>query len=218
MTAAASWTVRSRFVRSGLPYCRLRPASLAALMLALAACAPVRVREDAASLAAQAARERRFALQERWSLTARLAVSNGEDGGNGELAWKQDGDAFDFIVHAPVTGKTWRLHGDAQAATLEGVRDGVLSGTNATELLQRETGWAVPMAQLRYWIRAMRAPEGRAQLVFDAQGLPAELTQAGWKVEFRDWMEGEPPLLPRKVFATRGKARVRVVVEQWQTP
>jgi len=194
------------------------PALLALLMLALAACAPVRVREDAAGLAAQNAREAQFSSQQNWSLTARLGISNGEDGGNGELVWKQDGDAFDFTVHAPVTGKTWRLHGDAHMAMLEGLRDATLSGPDAAELLRGETGWSVPMSELRYWIRALRAPHGRAQLVFDAQGLPAELTQAGWKVEYRDWMEGSHPPLPRKVFASRGKARVRVVVEQWQAP
>ena len=196
----------------------LRSTVLAVVIVALAACAPVRVREDAAGLAAQSARETLLAAQDRWSLTARLGISNGEDGGYGELVWKQDGDAFDFTVHAPVTGKTWRLYGDAHAATLEGVRDAVLRGADAMQLLQSETGWAVPMAELRYWIRAMRAPRGRSQLVFDAQGLPAELMQAGWKVEYRDWMEGAEPALPRKVFASRGKARVRVVVEQWQAP
>jgi outer membrane lipoprotein LolB len=192
--------------------------TLLGVVFMLAACAPVRLREDAAGLAAQAARESSFATQDRWSLTARLAVSNGEEGGNGELTWKQDGDAFDFTVHAPVTGKTWRLHGDARGAMLEGVRETALSGSDANELLRSETGWSVPMAELRYWVRALRAPGGRAQLVFDAQGLPAELTQGGWKVEYRDWMQGAEPALPRKVFATRGKARVRLVVEQWQAP
>lgn len=214
-------SVRAGALRAGRVHRRLRGlarAGVLAGLLVLAACAPVRLREDAAGLATQAAREAQFATQSHWSLTARLAVSNGEDGGNGELAWTQDGDAFDFTVHAPVTGKTWRLHGDAHAATLDGVRDATLTGRDAGELLRQQTGWAVPMSELRYWVRALRAPSGRSQLVFDERGLPAELTQAGWKVEYRDWMEGASPALPRKVFASRGKARVRLVVEQWHTP
>jgi len=189
-----------------------------ALVLFLAACAPVRVREDSATLRAQSEREAQLAPQTNWSLHAHLGVSNGEDGGSGDLEWLQNGDAYDFTVRAPVTGKTWRLHGDARRATLEGLRDLPSTGTDASELLQREAGWNVPMDQLRFWARGLRAPQGKAALTFDAAGLPALIEQDGWKVEYRDWFDGPPPQLPRKVFAARGKYRVRLVVERWQTP
>ena len=94
---------------------------LALTLLALTACAPMRVRETPAALAAQQARETRLAPLTHWTLHAHIGVSNRGDGGSGDLTWEQDGEAFRFTVRAPVTGKTWTLSGDAGHAVLEGV-------------------------------------------------------------------------------------------------
>ncbi|UXI67416.1 lipoprotein insertase outer membrane protein LolB [Tahibacter amnicola] len=193
-------------------------AALAAATLLLAACAPMRTREDAATLRIQQQREAALAQAQRWQLSGRLAVSNGEDGGNGDLEWRQDGERFDLTLRAPVTGKNWRLHGDASRATLEGARDQVLTDRSAAALLDREMGWHVPVQELEYWVRALRAPGSRAQLVFNEHQLPATLTQSGWTIEYKDYFGEQAVPLPRKVFATRGKYRVRLFIEEWQAP
>jgi len=180
----------------------------------LAACAPLRTRETPAAAAAQAARESELAQHARWTITARIAVSNGQDGGSGELIWTQDGERYSFTVHAPVTGKTWKLSGDATRATLEGVDAAAAVGTDPERLLHDRLGWDVPLKDLDAWVRGMRA-QGRADVQYDAQNLPAVIEQAGWKVEYRDWFGERRPPLPRKVFASRGKARVRVAIESW---
>lgn len=188
---------------------------LVVLTVLVAACAPLRVHESPATLAAQSAREAELAPRNHWNLTARLAVSSGNDGGSGELEWRQDGASYVFTVHAPVTGKTWKLSGDAQRAVLEGVDQQPLTGNDPERLLRDRLGWDVPLAELTAWVRGMRASGMPAQLQYDARNLPAVLDQAGWKVEYRDWFDDRSPALPRKVFASRGTARVRVAIEQW---
>jgi outer membrane lipoprotein LolB len=184
----------------------------------LAACAPVRVREGAGGMPAQLAREAQLAGEGQWQLQAHLGVSDGKDGGSGELTWRQDGERYDFGVRAPVTGRSWRLHGDARGATLEGVREAPAQGRDAGEVLDRELGWHVPMAELRYWVRGLRAPAGAAEVRFGADGLPAEIRQGGWTVQYRDWFAERSPPLPRKVFATRGAYRVRLSIQDWHAP
>lgn len=188
---------------------------LAMVLLALAACAPVRVRETPAALAAQAAREARLAPLTHWALTAHIGVSNRGDGGSGDLDWTQNGDAFRFTVRAPVTGKTWTLSGDAGHATLEGVDPQPDTDADAQRLLRDRLGWDVPLAELRAWVRGLRASGSLASVEYDAQNLPAVIEQDGWRVEYRDWFADRDPPLPRKVFASRGDARVRMVVESW---
>ena len=61
----------------------------------------------------------------------------------------------------------------------------------------------------------MRAA-GSSRVDYDVQNLPAVIEQAGWKVEYRDWLADRDPPLPRKLFASRGNARVRVVVDSWK--
>lgn len=189
---------------------------LAFCALSLAACAPVRTREDDATLGAQRARETAVLAQTRWQLSGRIAVSNGDDGGNADVEWSQDGDRYDLRLRAPVTGKNWRLHGDGRSATLEGVRNETLTGDNAAELLAREANWQLPVSELEFWVRGLRAPGAKAELVFDELQRPAKLVQSGWTIEYRDYFADREPALPRKVFATRGKHRVRLFIEDWQ--
>lgn len=118
-------------------------------------------------------------------------------------------------MHAPVTGRTWVLSGDAAQARLDGLRDGTLQGRDAADLLQRELGWQVPFAQLVAWVRALRAP-GPAQMAFDAQGLPAQIEQDGWTIRYGDYDMTQSPPLPRRVFASRGEERVRLAIRSWQ--
>jgi len=179
-----------------------------------AACAPVRVRETPVAQAAQAARESRLQSLTHWRIDARIAVSNGNDGGSGDLVWMQTDDRYSFTVHAPVTGRTWKLSGDAKGAVLEGVDPQPDSGSDPESLLRERVGWEVPLASLGAWVRGMRA-RGGAQVQYDAQNLPALIEQAGWKVEYRDWFGDRDPPLPRKLYASQGGARVRVAIENW---
>jgi len=193
----------------------LRATPVACIFLTIAACAPVRVRETPVALAAQDAREAKLAPLAHWTLSAHIAVSNGRDGGSGDLTWEQNGDAFHFTVRAPVTGKTWTLSGDARRAVLEGVDPQPDTDTDAQRLLHDRLGWDVPLADLRAWVRGLRASGSSASMQYDERNLPAVIEQDDWRVEYRDWFADRDPPLPRKVFASRGDARVRMAVESW---
>lgn len=182
---------------------------------ALVACAPQRLRPDASGLQAQDQREAALAPITDWQLTGRLGVSDGRDSGTGSLTWTRHGDRYQFELHAPVTGKTWLLSGDASHAQLQGLRDETLEGNNAASLLQRELGWRVPVAQLSWWARGLRAP-GKAELSLRGDGLPARIVQDGWQVDFLDYDETQSPPLPRKLFAQSGNYKVRLAIQRWQ--
>ena len=186
-----------------------------ALALVLAACAAPRVRPDGELLAGQSEREKTLAAQPGWQLEGRLGVSDGRDSGSGSLQWRQDGDTFHFSVHAPVTGKTWVLSGDAQHAVLEGLRQQPVEADDAAQLLERELGWHVPVVELTHWVRAARA-NGDARVEFRADGLPSAIEEDGWKIEYPDYDTAHQPPLPRKIFASRGSYRVRLAVSKWQ--
>ncbi len=186
-------------------------------VLVLTACAPQRLRPDAAGLDAQDRREALLAPMSDWQLVGRLGVSDGRDSGSGSLTWSQQGDAYQFELHAPVTGKTWLLTGDASRAELQGLRETTVVGDDAASLLRRELGWRVPVAELAWWARGMRAP-GKAELSLRADGLPARIVQAGWQVDFLDYDETQRPPLPRKLFAENGNYKVRLAIQRWQQP
>lgn len=188
--------------------------------LVLAGCAPLPVRNSgspgtAAQLAAQAAREQQLGAVAEWSIDGRFAASDGRHGGSGSLAWQQHGQRYSFTLRAPITGKTVQLEGGPDGAVLTGVDKQPLAGSDASVVLTREFGWNVPVADLAFWVRGLRAPGSAATLTFGANGLPATLDQDGWHVDYRDWYADRTPPLPRKVYANRGPYTVRVLIEQW---
>lgn len=162
----------------------------------------------------QEIRESVLASEGDWRFSGRVAIARGADGGNARLTWQQSGDRFDIQLVAPITGQRWRLHGDANGATIEGLADGVRTGADPEALLFDATGWTLPVRDLPYWLRGVRAP-GMADMHWDAEGQPLRLAQGGWTIEYRDWHAGSPPL-PRRVFARRAEASVRLVIEGWQ--
>lgn len=188
---------------------------LAGLMLA--ACAPVQVRKPgtAQQLAAQVAREKVLGARSDWSLAGRFAASDGHHGGSGSLEWRQDGTHYRFTLRAPITGKSAQLDGGPDGAVLTGVGDKPVAGRDAGSVLNQEFGWHVPVADLAWWVRGLRAPGEPAILTFGMNGLPATLDQDGWHVDYRDWFAESNPPLPRKVYASRDPYTVRVLIERW---
>jgi len=195
----------------------VRPLLTALFIALLAACAPMRIKQNAAtpaSLAAQDAREAALAGKSRWTLEARIAVS-GENGGSGDLVWRQDGDAYSFSVRG-ANGKTLRLSGDADRAVLEGVDTRPDIGTDPQALLHERLGAEVPFAALRRWALGLRVEGEPAQMQFNERDLPGRIVQAGWTVDYLDWFDDLTPALPKKVFAARGKDKVKLVIESWK--
>ena len=189
----------------------------AALPLLLAACvAPVRMKGDAGLLVAQRAREQALAHADHWVLQGRLGVSDGKDGGSGSFSWTQNGDGYEFVLRAPITGKSFRLSGDAAGALLEGLEPGPLRGPDAEALMRKALGWEVPLRDLRAWVLGLRADSGPAELDFGANRLPSLLRQDGWAVDYREWDAARTPPLPTKVYADRPPYKVKLSIESWQ--
>ncbi len=191
---------------------------LAAVMpLLLVACVPaVRIKSDAGLLRAQAARERTLAHADHWVLQGRLGVSDGKDGGSGSFSWTQDGTRYEFVLRAPITGKSFRLSGGPEGALLEGLEPGPLRGPDAEALMRKALGWEVPLGDLRAWVLGLRADSGPAELSFGADRLPALLQQDGWVVDYREWDTSRQPPLPKKVYAGKSPYKVKLSIESWQ--
>ncbi|NYZ61686.1 lipoprotein insertase outer membrane protein LolB [Luteimonas deserti] len=209
-----------------------RLACLALLAGALAACSSVPERPPArtAVLAPEArlAAEARLAERESvvralpaYGFAGRVAMSNGRDGGNGRLDWRQSGASFSVALTAPVTRQSWRLTGDPDRARIEGLDGGPREDSDVVRLLWEATGFDIPVAALAAWAAGMRAEParfGEAEVEFTADGQLARLRQNGWTIDYLDWQSdaaGSVPALPVRINAAREAARVRLIVDAW---
>ena len=196
--------------RAARALCALSP-------LLLVACVPMAVRQGGeptpAALAAQDAREQALRDAAHWVIQARIAVS-GANGGSGDLLWRQDGAAYAFSVRG-ANGKTLRLSGDNGHAQLEGVDAQPDVGTDPQTLLRDRLGTEIPFAALRRWVLGLRLVGVPAQMRFGPDNLPVQIEQNGWTVEYLDWFDDSAPRLPKKVFATHGKDKVKLLIQSW---
>ena len=173
--------------------------------------------ELAAAEAAQREREARLGRASGWQLSGRIAVTNGRDGGSGRIDWRQEGAGFDVALSAPVTRQSWRLSGDASHARLEGLGGGPREGTDARDLLLQATGWDIPVVALADWVRGLRSPSlPPATVRYGDDGLPAQLEQGGWRIDYQWPTQPGPDALPLRLDARKGTARVKLVVDSWE--
>jgi len=188
---------------------------------------------EAAAMAAQQAREQRLQALPMLAFSGRVALSNGRSGGSGRIEWQQSGDRYEVTLSAPVSRQSWRLTGDAASARIDGIDGGPRSDTDVERLLREATGLDIPVGAMAAWAggaRADAATFGPARVAFTADGQLARIEQDGWTVDYLGWREahpgdGEPAgdgpdgsgplLLPDRINATRGEARVRLAIDAW---
>ncbi len=155
-----------------------------------------------------------------WSMTGRVALSNGKDGGSGRIEWAQGQARTQVILSAPVTRQSWTLTADAAGVALEGVPNGPLRGSDAGQLLRESTGWEIPVEALGCWLRGAPADAGRmggANASYGSDQNLLRIEQGGWVIDYANWQLD--PLngveLPTRINAERANNRVRLVVDRW---
>ena len=197
---------------------RLRAFAAVAVATLLAACAIQPARQAlppvvGAPQAHQAMRAAKLAALANWSMSGRIAVSDGGQGGSGRIEWKQDGARYAATLSAPVTRQSWRVDGGPGGATIEGLSGGPRSGPDASALVFDATHWRVPVDALGAWLLGLDRDGDTVH--FGADGRIDRIDGAGWSVDYGDWRTTGGVDLPGRIEAVQGTARVRLVVDDW---
>ncbi len=150
-----------------------------------------------------------------WRLSGRLALSNGRDGGSGQLEWEQRGEHAELRFHGAFGQRGWRLLTTPSESILNLSTGERFSAARVEDLVREHVGWEVPFDALRYWVRGRVAPDARARTRRDRDGRLALIQQHRWLVEYDGHLRVDGTTLPRKITATRDGNRVRLLIKQW---
>lgn len=196
--------------------------ALLTLVLLLAACAPASLPVRPGTHAEQEAQASRAWVLARlpvWQASGRIGVSDGHQGGSGGFDWSQDGDAVDFTLRAPITGRSFQLKSGPDGACLSGLKSKPVCAFDAANLLRAELGWELPLADLQAWVRGMAASGSASEMDYGPGGLLAQLEQDGWVVRYLSWdAQAQPVAMPKLIEAKRPPYSVRLYVEHWRFP
>lgn len=164
--------------------------------------------------------ERRAQLQawSGWSLTGRLGIHHGDDGGSGRLDWTSSAGRSQLAFRGALGQGAWRLDVTPDLARLE-LKDGTVQEARRVEdLVFDQTGWVAPVTALRWWVRGLAWPDGPAPTdrQYNGDGTLASLAQAGWRIDWtRYTQQAEALLLPSRLQLTQEDVSIKLAISRW---
>ncbi len=150
-----------------------------------------------------------------WEFAGRIGVSAGDEGFNGQLRWRQDGDVFRARINGPLGVGTVFINGDRREITVTD-RDGVVTELHDAEVeLRQMYGWTIPVASLRFWALGIPDPASPAETEFGEDGQLSKLRQQNWEVDITQYAQGGGQLMPRRLTAVNDDVKIRLVIDSW---
>lgn len=138
-----------------------------------------------------------FMINGKIGITTPATDTQAAQAGSAFYVWGQQNNRFAIeLMGALGIGKT-NIEFDGQTATLVSEKAGTLTATSPDELLQKATGWQVPISQLPYWISGRSAPSDSEQQN-DGEGRLIAAINGEWTGTF-SYANGQS--LPNKITA-----------------
>jgi outer membrane lipoprotein LolB len=154
-------------------------------------------------------------------LAGRLSATDGEHSATGRLEWRHRPDTDRWTVSSPLGQIVARIEDGPDGAELtlaSGERHYAPQAADLMSgLLPGIVSVRLPPARLAVWIQA--APPADAEVrTLDAHGRPARVIDQGWSIDYLAYRDDTPGALPRLLDIFRGDFRLRLTIDQWETP
>ncbi len=161
--------------------------------------------------------EQRAALEklDRYGLNGRVAVAANGQGFSASLRYQQLPRSSNLSLDGPLGIGGLRVALDGQDLEIATSRGEKLDGDAARAELEHRLGFALPLAELRWWLLGIPAP-GDAAVDEGGGGEIRAFTQGGWRVSINTRAAGLGFSLPQRLTAEREGARLKLLVERWQ--
>lgn len=194
----------------------MRCLGLLSAALLLNACTAINTKQgEIANKGAYQTRVEQITAIKNWSLTGRLSLDDGDDGGSGKLQWRVAPASSSLDFFAAMGRGAWHLESSETGALMRDSQ-GEHFAPDVETLVLQQLGWPVPVEALQWWARGLVAPGKVVSSEVDAQGLLVSLQQFGWVISISRYDEFGGQLLPVRLDATHNNYRVKMAISQWQ--
>ena len=151
-----------------------------------------------------------------WQITGAVAAKTKNKSWTASLDWQQQAlNRYQLRLYGPLGGGTVLVEKNGRTITYQ---DGPkkVKTTDIDQLLYRETGVHVPLHNLYYWVRGVKAPGSAQSEQYDAQGHLIQLNQSGYLVHFENYQTIKNKALPMKIRASGPGGSLKLIIKHWE--
>ncbi|MEM6189138.1 lipoprotein insertase outer membrane protein LolB [Shewanella scandinavica] len=153
-----------------------------------------------------------------WELQGKLAIKTPNDKLSANIYWRHSEDRDELTLTTMLGTTVLTLNSTPNSAHL--LIDGKdFRDDNAQRLLERVSGWSIPLADLPLWITGQVGPNDQV-IARDSQGKPKQLTNTQtpppWQVAFLSWQSQSGASVPHQLKLERGDLQLKLQLNQWQ--
>jgi len=151
---------------------------------------------------------------EAFEAQGRVYVRYGTRAFSGSLRWRHAPHADEVWLGGPLGQTAAHIVRDSGGAVLTTADQQVYRSTSIEALTRDGLGWALPLADLSYYVMGKVPEDAAASAERDASGRIARATRNGWTVRWVALGEGATPDSPGRIELTRDDVEIRFVVDR----
>lgn len=151
-----------------------------------------------------------------WQALGRIAMQTDDDAWSASIDWRQNEERYIIQLSGSFGGHVMTIKGGPGYVVMLTSDGEKFIETDAGRLIERHTGWQMPIDGLRYWVLGLVDPDRPAQQVFDKQGRLSRLSQSGWVVQYKSYQLQGQVEMPRKIQLDNSHFRVKLVFRNWK--
>lgn len=151
-----------------------------------------------------------------WEVSGAMAARNKNKGWSAAVNWLQQGpNRYQIRLSGPLGGGTVIITKNGSVVTLKDGAKSASSG-NAETLLKKQTGVSIPVSNLFYWVRGIKAPGAAQSEKRDQYGRLTQLRQAGFVIDYLQYTSAGKAILPGIIRMQGNGVFIKLVIKRWK--
>ncbi|MDP0588765.1 MAG: lipoprotein insertase outer membrane protein LolB [Candidatus Endonucleobacter bathymodioli] len=152
-----------------------------------------------------------------WELVGRLGLLVHGNSVSVSLSWIQESDAYTIRIDGPFGLSLAHIKGDSTGVTakVSGEKQ-PLESTSPEDLIQKITGWYLPVSDLKYWVRGLPAPGSESKVALNDYGQARIIEQGGWSITYGSYFNAKSIALPHRLSVHGDNINLKLVIKDWQ--
>ncbi|WP_185967930.1 lipoprotein insertase outer membrane protein LolB [Thalassotalea sp. PS06] len=193
-------------------------AQAALLSFTLSACALFSGPPEPQSVAAQKLRQEQMQDIDKWLVKGKMAFMQGSERKSANIYWRHEPDTVKLNLTTFLGVNILNLNSidDGYELKIDGKR---YTGPNLQALLAGISGIELPVEDLTFWIKGIKAQPQDALFFNSENGLPARIqARRGnelWQIDYQAFEKVDEHYMPSKLTLKHGQLTIKLAISDW---